>query len=165
MTRVFWVSSDTVLECEQYRRMFASNADAIVNANTRSDGIVELHLLCLGLGSPSDSRDSRAQLCFLSRLSAAITASYSSSESSPPISSFSGSPSSSRISLSLSAYDPVFTPADVELLNDLGIHTLSANEDVRTNLLLPSLCVPCSFHFLLLDLSYGCPVLSYAINP
>ncbi|KAI0797800.1 SRR1-domain-containing protein [Abortiporus biennis] len=54
-------------------------------------------VLCLGLGSPASSRDARAQLAFLLEACDEMSLDYS----------------------KVSAYDPVFTPEDQQLLDDL----------------------------------------------
>jgi len=59
-------------------------------------------VLCLGLGSPSSSRDARAQLALLGCLCASLDID----------------------SADISMYDPVFTEADRQLLQTLGIRCL-----------------------------------------
>ncbi|KAH7889658.1 SRR1-domain-containing protein [Phlebopus sp. FC_14] len=63
-------------------------------------------ILCLGLGSPCASRDARAQLAFLGRLSAV----------------------SNIEAANVFVYDPVFTDTDRQLLQGLGMQGLVGNE-------------------------------------
>ena len=111
------VTTDMVLSCQHARKMLSKREDtgaqnlAVTDSNVtlHVNVIVKVNVLCLGLGRPSESRDSRAQLCFLTRLCNAIRR------------------LDSCISLTASAFDPVFSAADIELLDDLGVLTLSAN--------------------------------------
>lgn len=63
-------------------------------------------VLCLGLGSPSASPNSRAQLAFLVELCVAFNIEHT----------------------SVSIYDPVFTPEDIELFRSLQFQILSNDE-------------------------------------
>ncbi|KAH7912131.1 SRR1-domain-containing protein [Hygrophoropsis aurantiaca] len=83
-----------------------SECREILQGALRDTSIDCPEVLCLGLGNPCSSRDARAQLAFLIRLCA----------------SFDIAPST------VSVYDPVFTDADQELFQVLGMTPLKDNK-------------------------------------
>ncbi|KAF8136392.1 SRR1-domain-containing protein [Boletus edulis] len=74
-------------------------------------------VLCLGLGSPSSSRDARAQLALLSCLCASL----------------------GIVSADVSMYDPVFTDADRQLFQTLGMRYLDHNQGTEHSLNCPTI--------------------------
>ncbi|KLO07981.1 hypothetical protein SCHPADRAFT_835884, partial [Schizopora paradoxa] len=68
-------------------------------------------ILCLGLGSPTDSLQSRFQLCFFLEV----------------------------VSPDITAYDPISSQADIDLLAKFGIKTCSENQHGAYTLAVPTL--------------------------
>ncbi|KAI6005910.1 hypothetical protein EDD15DRAFT_687813 [Pisolithus albus] len=74
-------------------------------------------VLCLGLGSPSGSRDARAQLALLSRLCSFADIDL----------------------MNVCLYDPVFTSADEDLFRVLGMQCIDDKKDVQHSLDCPTM--------------------------
>jgi len=88
-------------------------------------------VLCLGLGSPSASPNSRAQLAFLIELCVAfniVGQQYCSPSLNSVYSSF-----LIKEHTSVSIYDPVFTPEDIELFRSLQFQILSVSSSCLYN--------------------------------
>jgi len=83
------------------------------------DGRADLDVLCLGLGSPTSSLNSNAQLAFLLEVTRHLNL------------------APDRVSL----YDPVFTEEDKTLFAHLQLNVLSENKDGRYALTSPTLCI------------------------
>ncbi|KIJ69354.1 hypothetical protein HYDPIDRAFT_105955 [Hydnomerulius pinastri MD-312] len=94
-----------------------ADCEELVRMALRKARIKPQNVLCLGLGSPSSSRDARAQLAFLNRLCAFADID----------------------STNVSVYDPVFTDADRELFRVLGMQCLADNKDVKHSLDRPTI--------------------------
>lgn len=87
------------------------------------DAEPQIEVLCLGLGSPTSSRDSRAQLAFLIH----ICKTFSIVRGLLPHR-FSSSRGSSQSRRRVSLYDPKFTEDDVSLMTDLELRCLTENK-------------------------------------
>jgi len=88
-------------------------------------------VLCLGLGSPSASPNSRAQLAFLVELCVAFNI-VGQQCCSPGLNSVYSS-FSIKEHTSVSIYDPVFTPEDIELFRSLQFQILSVSSSCLYN--------------------------------
>ncbi|KAF9036597.1 SRR1-domain-containing protein [Panaeolus papilionaceus] len=74
-------------------------------------------MLCLGLGSPTTSHNARVQLAFLTEICQLLKATDA-----------------------VSIYDPVFTPEDVDVLEQLHMNVLSETNTSHYELKTPTLC-------------------------